>query len=126
MEELIEYIELLESQSFDGWTPDEENSYLTACDSIKDKTKQQINNLSLGGIMYCFSGITEDKDSIESLVLDYNVSKWLLDNGYYDDNYKLIESKGAAPIFTAIKEAKKQADSEENKILRHILSLRIK
>ncbi len=35
--ELIEYIELLETEPFVGWTKKEVNAYLTACASIKQK-----------------------------------------------------------------------------------------
>jgi hypothetical protein len=44
MNELIKYIELLESESFAGWTCEEINGYLTACKSIKEKAKEINDN----------------------------------------------------------------------------------
>jgi hypothetical protein len=35
--ELLEYIEELESESFDGWSEDTISGYLTACKSIAEK-----------------------------------------------------------------------------------------
>lgn len=39
MEELIDFIEKLEGESFGGWSEKEKNAYLTACTSIKVKAK---------------------------------------------------------------------------------------
>lgn len=35
--ELLQYIEELESESFEGWSDDAINGYLTACKSIAEK-----------------------------------------------------------------------------------------
>lgn len=44
MEKLIEYIELIEEESFIGWSEDEIKGYLTASYSIKEKAKEIIKN----------------------------------------------------------------------------------
>jgi hypothetical protein len=39
MKKLIDYIEKLEGESFEGWTAEQKQGYLTACISIKEKVK---------------------------------------------------------------------------------------
>ena len=71
-----------------------------------------------------FSGVTEARDFVENLVLDYNVAIWLAKEGYYDANkLKVMDS---APIFTAIRESELLMSNTENRILKKILSVRIK
>lgn len=44
MRHILNYIKTLKSDSFEGWTEDEKNGYLTACTSIEEKilsTKKQ-------------------------------------------------------------------------------------
>jgi len=43
--EVLDYIKLLESQSFDGWSEDDEKGYRTACISITEKIKKLTNKL---------------------------------------------------------------------------------
>jgi hypothetical protein len=38
--DILKYIELLENNSFAGWTEDEEKGYRTACESIAEKIKK--------------------------------------------------------------------------------------
>lgn len=37
MKHILNYIKTLKSNSFEGWTDDEKNGYLTACTSIEEK-----------------------------------------------------------------------------------------
>lgn len=39
----MQYIALLENQSFEGWSQDAIDGYLTACKSIKEFLKKNIN-----------------------------------------------------------------------------------
>ena len=41
------FIDKLKIQSFDGWTEAEINSYLTACESIKQEVKKVQNTATL-------------------------------------------------------------------------------
>lgn len=94
-----------------------------------DKMADEILVLQLQqtGVMHCFSGITEEEDSIENLVIDYNAMKYLNDKGFYDSNFKLIDDlTSTAPIFTALKEAEKQMQNKDNQILLNLLKKRIK
>lgn len=43
MKKLIEYIEALEADSFEGWPESEKQAYLTACISIKMMAKNLCN-----------------------------------------------------------------------------------
>ena len=40
MNEVIEYIKKLMNDSFEGWSEEEVNAYLTACISIKEKIEK--------------------------------------------------------------------------------------
>lgn len=39
MKKILNYIKKLKSESFEGWSDDEKNGYLTACVSIEEKIK---------------------------------------------------------------------------------------
>ena len=41
MDEILDYIELLEGDSFTHWTEDQKTAYLTACTSIKEFIKKK-------------------------------------------------------------------------------------
>lgn len=41
MKEILDYIKDLEEGSFEGWSEDEKNAYLTACTSIKKKIEEK-------------------------------------------------------------------------------------
>ena len=47
LEEIETYIDKLKSESFEGWTEDAINGYLTACESIKQKVKKIQNSARL-------------------------------------------------------------------------------
>jgi len=95
-------------------------------DDALNTLKELKQQLQLHFVMHCFSDVTETKDSIENLVIDYNTIKWLSENGYYNENLELREQIGTSPIFTAVKEAKKRLKDNDNQILMHLLNKRIK
>lgn len=43
LEKIERYIDELKFESFDGWTEGEIKGYLTACESIKQKVKNVLN-----------------------------------------------------------------------------------
>lgn len=54
MKEIIDYIEKLETDSFEGWSEDAKRGYLTACSSIKESARtlwadQRIDSLQAHG-----------------------------------------------------------------------------
>ena len=40
LKKVLQYINTLEENSFDGWNDDQINAYLTACTSIKEKINE--------------------------------------------------------------------------------------